>query len=429
MNLVLEKDMIHSEKKNNPQDLSGRDIVIISLHPWYFPGGSNSKNIAQYLSKKNRVIYFNIPLKRKAYLSADQDPKIRPHREIVKNKGEKLKEISPNLWEYYPYALIESINWIPFTTAFKVVDYYNNWLFAREIKDGIRRLGFQNVILINDNDIYNGYFLKKLVSPDLYVYYFRDFLQGYSFWKRHTSVLEPKLLKSSDLVVTNSTIFAEYAKQFNPRSFYIGQGCNFEFFDYRKKFDIPAELNCLSRPLVGYIGALDSERLDLNILSSVAQARPDWNIILVGPEDAIFLQSSLHQIPNIHFLGPKPFEQLPSYLNSFDVCINPQLKNQITRGNYPLKIDEYLSLGKPVVATRTLAMKIFESHTYLADRVSEYPDLIETALREENPLRKQERINFAHSHSWENCINDLNIAILDTLQSSNRHSNKNIKPI
>ena len=159
-------------------------------------------------------------------------------------------------------------------------------------------------------------------------------------------------------------------------------------------------------PIIGYVGALDSARLDENIISVIATAYPGWNVVLVGPEDDNFTKSSLHQLSNVHFLGRRPMQQLSDYVAAFDVCINPQLVNPITQGNYPLKIDEYLAMGKPVVASRTSAMKLFEKFTYLANRPDEYPGLIEKALVD-NKRNQEERIAFARSHTWENSMNEL----------------------
>ncbi len=390
--------------------LKGRDIVLISLHPWYFESGSNSKNIAKQLSLHNRVLYVNIPLKRKTYLPNKPDPKLRKHIDVIKNRQDTIKKISTNLWELYPANLIESINWIPSTRAFKTANYVNNRRFAKDIKQAIGKLGFTEFILFNDNDIYNGFHLKEFLNPSLYIYYLRDFLQGYSFWKKHTKILEPQLIKKADLVVANSEFLAEYAATINNRSYYIGQGCTLDVFNYDVRHKWPEDIKP-GITTIGYIGALDSDRLDEKILIAIAKANPEWQLILVGPEDTTFSASQLHTLQNVHFLGKKPFSELASYVNAFDVCINPQLKNEITKGNYPLKIDEYLAIGKPVIATRTVAMKMFEDFVYLADQPSEYPELIQRALKENSTDTQLKRVSFARSHSWENSICELYKAI------------------
>jgi teichuronic acid biosynthesis glycosyltransferase TuaH len=156
---------------------------------------------------------------------------------------------------------------------------------------------------------------------------------------------------------------------------------------------------------------LNSSRLDHAIIRTIATENPQWNIVLVGPEDDAFKQSDLHQIANVHFTGSRPFSELAAYVKAFDVCINPQFNNTITQGNYPLKIDEYLAMGKPVVATRTTAMQLFEAHTFLADGPQEYPMLIKKALETDNPQQAQERIRFAKTHTWENSVAEIYRAI------------------
>jgi glycosyltransferase involved in cell wall biosynthesis len=126
--------------------------------------------------------------------------------------------------------------------------------------------------------------------------------------------------------------------------------------------------------------------------------------VLVGPEDEAFKSSRLHNLKNIYFPGTKPPTALPSYIHAFDVCLNPQLVNQVTIGNYPRKIDEYLAMGKPVVATTTEAMSIFAVHTYLAASKEDYLRLIDKALKEDSAELQTLRTAFASSHTWENSV-------------------------
>jgi len=388
-----------------PPGISGRDIVMVGLQPWYFKTGCTAKNIAQMLAPANRVLYVNVPIKRSAFYSRKNDQLVQPHIDVLKQRRDNLKLIGPNLWEYYPETLIDSVNWLPTTQTFKLVNRLNNRRFARNIRKAMTTLGFKDIILFNDNDIYNGFGLKELLKPSMYIYYLRDWLQGFAYWKKHATVLEPELIRKADAVLANSPYFVEYSTAFNPHTYYMGQGCDFEHFNPANVSNIPEDLAALPRPIIGYIGAIDSQRLDPEIIALIARNHPSWSIAMVGPEDAEFQKSFLHQIPNIHFLGRKHFNLLSSYIAGFDVCINPQLQNEITRGNYPLKIDEYLAMGKPVVATRTPTMKIFEDHTYLADRPDDYEDLIKKALETTNsPGKRETRIAFAHTHSWENSM-------------------------
>ncbi len=170
-------------------------------------------------------------------------------------------------------------------------------------------------------------------------------------------------------------------------------------------------MSAIPRPVIGYVGALQSIRLDIELLAYIAQQRPQWSIVLVGPEDDAFKASNLHSIKNVHFVGAKKPEELPAYINAFDVCLNPQIVNQVTIGNYPRKIDEYLAMGKPVVATATRAMSIFAEHTYLAETKEQYVTLIEKALIADNSELQAQRWAFAATHTWENNVKEIYKAI------------------
>ncbi len=91
-----------------------------------------------------------------------------------------------------------------------------------------------------------------------------------------------------------------------------------------------------------------------------------------------------------------------------DITLNPQILNEITDLNYPLKLDEYLAMGKPVVATNTSFMRFyFKDHSYLADTKEEYVTLIEKALKEDTPKLQKQRIEYAREHSWENFVDKI----------------------
>ena len=384
--------------------IQNRDFVIIGLQQWYTPIGSNCKNIAVQLARNNRVLYINSPLDRKTVIQSKDDPNVIYHLKAIKGEVPDIVPIGENLWNLYPSSILESINWVPSTTVFSWLNKRNNKKFACDIQKAIEKMGFKDVIIFNDNDIFRGFYIKELLKPEAYVYYSRDYLLGVDYWKKHGSKLEPKHIAHSDVAVANSLYLADMLKQYNPRSYYVGQGCDLALFNADEKHPLPADLQYLPQPIIGYVGALNTLRLDISILERIAKARSEWSLVLVGPEDEAFRNSSLHSLPNVHFLGRKEVNELPSYIQAFDVCINPQLVNQVTIGNYPLKIDEYLAMGKPTVATSTKTMSLFSGHVYLAGKPDEYVELIEKALHENPGSRREERINFAKSHSWENSV-------------------------
>jgi len=379
------------------------DIVIIGQQPWDTEIGSNCKNIALEFSKTNRVLYINSPLDRITHVKNNDDPKTQKRLNVIRKKEDGLIKIKDNLWTYYPDCMVESINWINNDFIFNLINRVNNYRLSKSIKRAFGRLNIKNFILFNDSEIYKGFFLKEFLRPELSVYYSRDYIIAVEYWKKHGEKFEPLLIKKADLCFSNSAYLEDYCRKYNSNSFDVGQGCDFDLFqDVSNEF--PEDIKGINGPKIGYVGALNSQRLSIDIIADIALAMPDHNIVLIGPEDDNFKASKLHQISNVIFLGQKPLEMLAQYINSFDVCINPQVINELTIGNYPRKIDEYLALGKPVVASNTKAMSIFKDHVYLADDSRGYVLHIKNALKDNNTEVINERKNFAFQHTWDTSV-------------------------
>lgn len=388
------------------------DIIVIGIQPWDIEIGSNCKNIAIEFSKNNRVLYVNPPLDRISRYKEKNTPKIQKRIRVQNGLEPDLVKLSNTMWNLNPVGIVESISWIKNEWVFDVLNKRNNRIFANSIESAIKRLNFKNYILFNDSSMFLGLYQKELLLPITYVYYMRDYLTKNPYWRRHGVRIEPGLIRKADVVVNNSTLYTKYGLQFNRHSYMVGQGCDVSLFNDVDHEIVSAEdLNSFSRPVIGYVGALSARRLDIKLLAYIARQRPNWNVVLVGPEDDAFKSSELHAISNVHFLGSRDSFVLPQYIKGFNICINPQLVNDATIGNYPRKIDEYLAMGKPTVATATEAMEYFRKYTYLAVSHLDYVDLIELALSENSTEKEASRREFANSHTWENNVNEISKAI------------------
>jgi teichuronic acid biosynthesis glycosyltransferase TuaH len=392
------------------EKLTNRDFIIVGQQAWDVEIGSNCKNIALELSKHNRVLYVNPPLDRVTQFRERNGERVIKRQKMMRGEENNLIRIKENLWNFYPDCVLESINWIKNHFLFDTINRWNNARYAKTILNAVGQLGFENLILFNDNDIFKCFYLVDLLQPEISIYYSRDYMLGVDYWKHHGKLLEPELIHKNDLCLSNSAYLTDYCKRYNPRSYFIGQGCELELYQSAPKKAIAGFENN-QKPMIGYSGVLWSLRLDLEMLLFVAQSRPEWNIVLIGPEDEDFKHSELHQMENVFFMGLKEVSELPEFINAMDVCINPQLINETTIGNYPRKIDEYLALGKPVVAVKTPAMEMFKEYTYLAENHEMFLRQIERALAEDNLQKQRERSTFALTHSWENCIQNIYNAI------------------
>lgn len=384
--------------------INNRDIIIVGLQPWDIPIGSNCRNIAIEFAKHNRVLYVNSPLDSHTRIRNKKNPLVSKRLNLLKTKADNLVQVSENLWNVYPSNTIRSINWIPSTFFFRKANKANNARFAIDIRKAIERLGFKDFILFNDSDMFRSYHLKEFLNPAMSIYYSRDNLMVFKYWFKHGHLLEPELMKKSSLVVANSQHLTNIAKKYNSHSYYIGQGCDLSMFDPIRDYALPDDLKHIKRPIIGYIGTILTSRLDIELLTKVCEMKKEWSFVFVGQTDEIFSNASIQKLSNVYFLGHRESSVLPNYLKQFDVAINPQPVNEYTIGNYPRKVDEYLAMGKPVVATKTDTMSIFQEVVYLGETPEDYLLLIEKALLENNKDRFRKRIEVASTHTWEKSV-------------------------
>lgn len=362
-----------------------KDFIITSLQPWDSTFGGNAKDIAYELSRRHRVLYAS---------------------PSCQGKGIRLLEIRERLWVLEYSISLLPVNKLPDGILFDTANRYNNRKIFQLVNQCAARLGFHDIIHFCDNDVYRSFYAREFLQASVYLYYRRDNLHPVSYWSRHIGRLEPLLIKKSDIVLCNSSELARYACAYKAASLVhdIGQGVDLSAYRPDLPHPVPPEYRHLPRPYIGYTGALTSNRLDVELLYRLATARPRYTFILIGQRDSVFLGHPLCALPNVYFPGLKPLEQMPACIQAMDVCLNPQLINEITIGNYPRKIDEYLAMGKPVVATRTRTMELFKGYVRLCSSPREYLAAIDEALADNSPQKQEQRIAFAHTHSWAHSV-------------------------
>jgi UDP-galactopyranose mutase len=161
---------------------------------------------------------------------------------------------------------------------------------------------------------------------------------------------ERALFEAADLVFTGGHSLYEAKRTQHARVHLFPSSVDVSHFAQAREMAAdPADQRAIPRPRAGFYGVID-ERLDVDLLKAVAEARPEWQIIMLGPIAKID-PASLPQAPNIHYLGPKPYDELPAYLSGWDVALMPFARNESTRFISPTKTPEYLAAGKPVVST------------------------------------------------------------------------------
>lgn len=162
---------------------------------------------------------------------------------------------------------------------------------------------------------------------------------------------EHELLALSDVVFTGGRRLFEAKSQFHDNCHFYGCGVDGEHFGKARRAEtmVPADLAALPEPVLGYFGVVD-ERMDYELVARLAESNPDWSIVMIGPATKVDA-GSMPQRPNLHWLGGRPYAELPAYCKGFDVCLMPFALNEATAFINPTKALEYMATGRPIVST------------------------------------------------------------------------------
>ena len=216
---------------------------------------------------------------------------------------------------------------------------------------------------------------------------------------------ERRLVKETDVLVVSGRTLLEKFTAAGLHPVLARNGVDLEFYNQPHA---PAGDLRVAKPVIGYFGAI-AEWMDLDLVRNTALARPQYSFVMVGQmfrNDAAKLD-----LPNVHLLGSRPYAEIPSYLEHFDVCVIPFVLNDVTKATDPVKLYEYLSRGKPVVATAMAELAECADLIYIAKDAEDYATQLDRAVKENDPELRQRRRAFAAANTWEQRYRAMDAAI------------------
>jgi UDP-galactopyranose mutase len=189
------------------------------------------------------------------------------------------------------------------------------------------------------------------LRPELCVYDCMDELSAFRFAPAGLLELEQSLLERADLVFTGGRSLYQAKRARHHDCHQFPSSVEYGHFARARGSEIhePPDQARLPRPLIGFAGVID-ERMDMSLLAQLAQGRPDLHFVCIGPVVKID-PASLPQRANIHWMGPRGYEDLPAYLSGWDAAFMPFALNESTRFISPTKTPEFLAAGLPVCST------------------------------------------------------------------------------
>ncbi|WP_448267410.1 UDP-galactopyranose mutase [Nostoc sp. DSM 114159] len=242
------------------------------------------------------------------------------------------------------------------------------------------------------------------LQPQAVVYDCMDELSAFHGASPTLKNYEAELFSRADLVFTGGQSLYESKVNQHPNVYAFPSSVDVPHFGQARNLQEPEDQAHIPHPRLGFFGVID-ERMDIELLAGIAEARPDWHLVIIGPVVKID-PATLPQHENIHYLGGRDYKQLPAYLAGWDLAMLPFARNESTRFISPTKTPEYLAAGRPVVSTsiRDVVRPYGESKLVrIADTVSEFVTAAELAMQEDTPASEWlSRVDaFLEKISWD----------------------------
>lgn len=387
------------------------DIIMLSVSRWDQELSSASISMAKELSKNGRVFYIDHPFSLKDVIKGRKTENIKRRLKALflgTNLFTQVEANNPN-WIAVTPGLTLPINWLPKGTLYNLFSWWNNRIFFRAVRKTIRHYHVKDFIYWNSYNPFFSFSLPNDITPRLFIYQSRDNIAESNYVKKHGPELERKAADYADLRIATSVDLTKRLSTSEREFVLFPNAARTEIFKKAQDRTLPrpAELPNDSRRVIGYIGNI-CLRQDYDLIYKIATTFPDHLLLMVGPRnDKSYHNYDFGKLSNVIFTGPKQLEALPQYLAHMDVTILPFLVNDLTKSIYPLKLNEYLAAGKPVVSTNFSSdVQSFSEVIYISSSHSEFLDNIRKGIADDSePLRKK-RAEAADKNSWENRVED-----------------------
>ncbi len=373
--------------KAYPDDLfkgTRYDVIFFSMIDFSFRY-QRPQQLATYLSKRgHRVFYLNIT----QFLPLD-DP-----------RQFETRQLAENLFEV-------------FVKTTKALDIYGGSIDEASLEAITRSLyGLRHKFNIATAiSIVHNPFWTRVAFTMKDTYGWKVLYDCLDEWETFTGIgdyvlaQERQLVGHCDVLTVTADKLLKKWDSLNNRGLIVRNACDYEYFSKASASEL---LKDTSRPIIGFFGGI-ADWIEIDYIKIAATKKRGWNFVMLG---GIFTDvSSIKDLPNVYLPGNQPYHLMRDYLYKFDVCLIPFKRNKITEAVDPVKLYEYFSLGKPVVARDLYEIRFYKEVLYLFDTAEEFIEAIERALAEDSEALRQRRISIASTNTWADRVEQIDQAV------------------
>lgn len=378
--------------------IEGKNIICISQTTWHGEFTKSTVQLLSLLAEKNTIVFVEYPFTVKdVVMSLLGKQRAQVSRMLgLKKRIIEEKTDSGAIVKHLVMPPVLPVDFIKNESIFKKFFSINVLIYKNQLRKTIKKLKLDNPIIITAyNPMYGLPMIGKL-NEYLNVYYCYDGMDTQRHKSRIYSI-EEQFCKQVDGIITTSDYLNAEKHKLNAQSYVVKNGVDFKLFEPHAKKNVSSPS---AQKKVGYIGTLDF-RFDIDIMEYAVQELPQVQFEFTGYLLNQNIKESLSKYDNVAFFKSVKAHQVPELLSKYDLGIIPYKMDEVNKNIYPLKINEYLAVGVPVVMTAFANLTEFKAIVKSAENKTLFKSYIENELKHDNDLLIKERIEFAKFNSWE----------------------------
>lgn len=393
--------------------IGDQSIICFGGEDWWYHHQHSKNHIMRRLARAgNRVIFVNsismgLPSLASPDLASKIKRKLRSYAKPVRVTEEGIIVVSPPVLPYYSSRWARAINRLLLLAQIKLLMVAFDmrapllWIAIPTAREVAGRLG-ERALIYHVSDKYDANRMDHATSTNV------------------IADMHDDLLARADLVYYSGRKLFEEERARHPeisgKAKLLEQGVDFDHFASAtsREWTPPADIAGVPHPRLGYFGAIESWLIDQELIRYVSRERPGWHWVFLGLRGSPL---GIESLGNVHYLGSKPYSEMPVYAAAFDVCVLPWVSdNEFVSYGSPIKVREYLATGKPVVITPIYEYEHLDGILRVSRGRNDFISKVEDALNKDSADMREARQQAVKASTWDARAEEVSEAITALLE-------------